>query len=240
MAQNPLLRRGGDALRILVDLLPEDLDPRSGDEETCIVFADVEGYSAFVADAGDDGAISVLKVLDQVVENALTGRGTARVVKRLGDGLMLSARQPDDALRVSVSLVRGFDREMRELGWPLRLRAGGHRGRARRQGSDYFGYHVNLAARVTEQADGGSALATDMLLTGVDLDALGLQSWPAGTLEAKGVTDGGKLFRVGETERHSFASTQSASQGDESREGTPSSRESRLACGRDPRRARAR
>jgi adenylate cyclase len=194
-------RAGGNALRLLVDLLPEDWDPRSGDEDVALVFADVEGYSNFVAETGDDAAMAVLRVLDQVVEAALTGRKGARVVKRLGDGVMISARRSEDALRISTAIVREFGAEMRELAWPLRLRAGTHRGTCRRQGDDYFGYHVNLAARVAEHAAGAQVLATPHVLAGVDLPTIGLDAVPEGTLRAKGVPAPLQLFSVAEPDR---------------------------------------
>jgi len=180
-------RAGGDALRLLVDLLPTDWDPRSGEEETSIVFADIAGYSRLVAESGDDAALAVLAVLDHAVEDALGMRRGARVVKRLGDGLMIAARRPEDGPAIAVRLVEEFAARSAGEGWPLTLRAGVHRGVVRRQGDDCFGYHVNLAARVAEAAPAGRTLATDEALEGVDLCALGVGARPAGRLRAKGV-----------------------------------------------------
>ncbi len=84
-----LRRAGGGALRLLVDLLPVELHPeRRGadvEEEIGIVFADVADYSDFVAGAGDDAAMTVLEILDELVGQGLEG-SHARLVKRLGDG----------------------------------------------------------------------------------------------------------------------------------------------------------
>ena len=191
-----LRRAGGGALRLLVDLLPDDWDPRSGAEDVCLMFADISGYSAFVADGGDDQAMALLAVLDRQVEHATsTHRGT-RVVKRLGDGLMIAARTSADALDAAVEMVEGFDAAAAERGWPVRLRAGVHRGTTRRQADDYFGYHVNLTARIAETATGGQVLATANVLAGVDLPALSITARPAGELTAKGVTGPVDLFLV--------------------------------------------
>lgn len=191
-----LRRAGGGALRLLVDLLPDDWDPRSGAEDVCLMFADISGYSAFVADGGDDAAMALLAVLDRQVERAtVTHRGT-RVVKRLGDGLMMAYRTSGDALDATVEMVEGFDTVARERGWPVRLRAGVHRGTTRRQADDYFGYHVNLTARIAETATGGQVLATANVLAGVDLPALSITARPAGELTAKGVTGPVDLFLV--------------------------------------------
>lgn len=191
-----LRRAGGGAIRLLVDLLPDDWDPRSGAEDVCLMFADISGYSAFVADGGDDDAMALLAVLDQQVERALAGRRGSRVVKRLGDGLMVALRSSGDALDAAVTMVEGFDAAAAARGWPVRLRAGVHRGTTRRQADDYFGYHVNLTARIVETAGGGQVLATANVLAGVDLPALTITARPAGELTAKGVTGPVDLFLV--------------------------------------------
>ena len=185
-----------------MDLLPDDWDPRSGAEDVCLMFADISGYSAFVADGGDDAAMAALAVLDRQVERATaTHRGT-RVVKRLGDGLMIAARTSADALDAAVEMVEQFDATAAARDWPIRLRAGVHRGTTRRQADDYFGYHVNLTARIAERATGGQVLATANVLAGVDLPALSITARPAGELTAKGVTGPVDLFLV---ERHDTA-----------------------------------
>ena len=191
-----LRRAGGGALKLIVDLLPEEWDPRSGYEDVCLIFADVAGYSDFVATEGDDAALAVLAVLEIQVQRALGGRRGARVVKRLGDGLMIVTRTNADAVDATLALVEGFDAHAVAAGWPVRLRAGLHRGSTRRQADDYFGYHVNLAARVAEAAAGGEVLATANVLAGVDLCGLSVAARPVGELTAKGVSGPVDLFVV--------------------------------------------
>jgi adenylate cyclase len=188
-----LRRAGGGVLRLLVDLLPVDLltDPPAPDgvgDELCLLFADVADYSDFVAEAGDDAAITVLELLDDLVDEVLRACRTSRVVKRLGDGLMLVTTEPDEAIDSAVHLVDAFTVRTLEAGFPLRLRAGVHRGTCRQHGGDVFGYHVNLAARLAASARAGQTLATAHALAGVDLSALALEGRGAGTLRAKGVT----------------------------------------------------
>ena len=197
-----LRRAGGSALRLLVELLPHEFDPRSGDEDICIVFADISGYSDFVAQHDDDAAMTVLSALDQQVEAALAHHRGVRVVKRLGDGLMIVARDSSSALALAVSMVASFDEVAIGEGWPVRLRAGAHRGTTRRQADDYFGYHVNLTARIAEAAEGSQVLATAHVLAGVDLPSLGVTARPAGELLAKGVASPVDLFLV---EQHGTA-----------------------------------
>jgi class 3 adenylate cyclase len=187
-----LRRAGGGVLRLLVDLIPVDLHGDSPatdvEDELALVFADVADYSDFVAETGDDAAMVVLGILDDLVDEALAGSATAGVVKRLGDGIMIVTDDPAEAVDIAVALVDGFTVRTVEAGYGLRLRAGVHRGTVRRRGGDVFGYHVNLAARLTASAGAGQALATAHALAGVDLEDLSLEGRAAGSLTAKGVT----------------------------------------------------
>jgi adenylate cyclase len=194
-----LRRAGGGVLRMLVDLIPVDMPPdRHPDEdvEMCLVFADVADYSEFVAGSGDDAAMSVLEVLDDIVECAVQAYPHARVVKRLGDGLMIAVDEPAEAVHLAVCLVEQFAQRTADVDTPLQLRAGVHRGTCRTRGGDFFGYNVNLAARVTASARPGRTLATAHALAGVDLADRQLVVKTAGRLRAKGVSNPVALFRI--------------------------------------------
>jgi adenylate cyclase len=196
-----LRRAGGGVLKLLVDLIPvgmsEDADADDAAAvELCLIFADVADYSDFVADAGDDAAIDVLEVLDGLLDDTLVACHTARIVKRLGDGIMIVTEDPAEALDIAVALVDEFTVRTLEAGFPLRLRAGVHRGTVRRRSGDVFGYHVNLAARLAASARAGQTLVTAHSLAGVDIDALALEASAAGTLTAKGITRPVTTFAV--------------------------------------------
>ncbi len=74
-------------------------------------------------------------------------------MKRLGDGLLLSFPEPEVAVLAAIELLDTAPD-------PLRLRAGLHVGQAVVTRDDVFGNVVNVAARVTEHAKGGRALAS--------------------------------------------------------------------------------
>ena len=76
-----------------------------------------------------------------------------RIVKRLGDGLMLSFPAPEAAVLAAVELVSEDPSQ-------LRVRAGLHFGEAVVTHDDVMGHVVNVAARLTEQAKGGEAIAS--------------------------------------------------------------------------------
>ncbi len=192
-----VLRAGRSALQLLTDLVGHEARQRSPHDEpvdATIIFGDIEGFSSLVAREGDDVAERVLDALDTAIDRA-TDDGHCRVVKRLGDGVMLACDDPGEAVRAATSLPDAFVDALDEEPFDLRLRVGAHRGVVRRRGDDLIGYHVNVAARVAEQAEAGTALITgalyDVVQMGDDLDVR-----PAGELIAKGVPEQPPLYRL--------------------------------------------
>ena len=59
----------------------------SGTPEGAVVFTDIVGFTEFTAEHGDGEALALLNRQEKVVRDALPD--DARVVKDLGDGLML-------------------------------------------------------------------------------------------------------------------------------------------------------
>ncbi len=117
-----------------------------------VVFTDLEGFSGFTANEGDDAAAALVSAHNRWVGPVVRSRG-GHIVKRLGDGLMLSFPVPDAAVLAAVELVT----EDPSL---LRVRAGLHHGDAVVTHDDVMGHVVNVAARLTELAKGGEALAS--------------------------------------------------------------------------------
>ncbi|WCO67771.1 adenylate/guanylate cyclase domain-containing protein [Iamia majanohamensis] len=127
-----------------------------------VVFTDLEGFTGFTATEGDDAAASLVGAHNRWVGPVVRSRG-GHIVKRLGDGLMLSFPAPEAAVLAAVELVS-------EDPSPLRVRAGLHHGDAVVTHDDVVGHVVNVAARLTEQAKGGEALASvDVRAAATDL-----------------------------------------------------------------------
>jgi adenylate cyclase len=118
-----------------------------------LVFTDLEGFTRFTARSGDDAASALLTEHHLVVGPIVRSRG-GRVVKRLGDGLMLSFGDSAAAIHCALELLDTAPS-------PLRLRAGVHCGEVVVTRDDVIGHVVNVAARVTEAADGGEVLVTE-------------------------------------------------------------------------------
>jgi adenylate cyclase len=117
-----------------------------------IVFTDLEGFTRYTSREGDDAALALLAEHNLSTGPIVRSRG-GKVVKRLGDGLMLSFPSAESAVLASLELVEV------EPG-PLRLRAGVHTGEAAVTPDDLIGHDVNVAARVAASARGGQVLAT--------------------------------------------------------------------------------
>jgi len=145
-----------------------------------VVFTDLEGFTSFTSVEGDAAAIALLAEQHRIVGPVVRGRG-GRVVKRLGDGLMLTFPAPEAALLAALELVEGAP-------GPLPMRAGVHMGEAVVSRDDVIGHVVNVAARVTEAAKGGQVLATTEICEAVD-GLRGVQFGRARRARLKGVSD---------------------------------------------------
>jgi len=118
-----------------------------------VVFTDLEGFTRYTARAGDEAASALLAQHHLAIGPVVRGRG-GRVLKRIGDGLMLAFPDPAAAVHCALELLDTAPE-------PLRLRAGVHCGEVVVTRDDVIGHVVNVAARVTEAAGGGEVLVTD-------------------------------------------------------------------------------
>lgn len=117
-----------------------------------IVFTDLEGFTRFTSREGDDAARTLLDRHHKTVGPLIRSRG-GRIVKKIGDGLLLTFSAPEAAVLAAIEIGEADHGD-------LRLRAGIHHGEAVVMGNDLVGHDVNVAARVTDSAKGGETLAT--------------------------------------------------------------------------------
>jgi adenylate cyclase len=117
-----------------------------------LMFTDIEGFTAAAA-GGHRAAARLLHRHDRAVLPAIRSRG-GRIVKRLGDGLMVVFGSPVAALAAA--------RAMRRAAGPaVRLRIGIHAGEARARAGDLIGHDVNVASRIADRAPGGEILVSE-------------------------------------------------------------------------------
>jgi adenylate cyclase len=127
-----------------------------------IVFTDIVGFTQVTDVQGDDVALALLERQDRLVREVLPP--TARVVKELGDGLLLWFAAAMDAVVTCVALQGRFD-GVAVQGVPLWVRIGGHWGTPRRRADDIVGRDVNLASRIADLAGPGETLCSGALAT---------------------------------------------------------------------------
>ena len=96
--------------------------------EGTIAFTDIVGFTAFTATRGDTEALELLAVQERLARSVLPE--SARLVKELGDGLLLWFPEAAPALRSALDLHRRFESESMAGGLPMWMRTGMHHGRA--------------------------------------------------------------------------------------------------------------
>jgi adenylate cyclase len=143
---------GLSALQVLGSTSSEELSEGQAPSQLVIMFTDLEGFTAYTAANGDEAASRLLAEHHRRVEPVVRGRG-GRIVKRLGDGLLLTFPTAEAAVLGGLELTSTSPP-------PLRLRAGAHLGDVMITRGDVLGHVVNVAARVTDRAGGGELLVT--------------------------------------------------------------------------------
>jgi adenylate cyclase len=156
-----------------------------GDQQMAVLFTDLVGFSSWALKAGDGPALELLREVGTSVEAAILRR-RARIVKRLGDGVMATFLTAPDAVEAALG-ARAAVGEINIDGYRPRLRAGLHWGSPRRLGGDYLGVDVNVAARVADAAKADQVLVSDVLLAQLDAgQAAELRTGRAKRLRADG------------------------------------------------------
>ncbi len=168
----------------------------SGDNiEGAVVFGDVVGFTAFTAAAGDTKALAVVEHLERLIIDELPPG--ARLVKNLGDGVMLWFPDAKAAVDTTVRLQQAFVAEGLGGDNPLWVRMGVHWGHQLTRGDDLIGHDVNVAARVMDQAGPGEVLISDVTRQRVagQLDGT-VAFWEIGPATVKGVPEPIWIHRV--------------------------------------------
>jgi class 3 adenylate cyclase len=163
-------------------------------EAGAIAFTDIVGFTEFCAVQGDDEAVAVLSLQERLVREALPDG--ARIVKELGDGLLLWFPTALEALTTCLDLQDRFERESDDPLVPLWVRMGLHWGRPTARGDDLVGHDINVTARIVDLAGPREVLVSEALhakcaarLGDVSFDELG-------PVVMKGVPEPVRLYRA--------------------------------------------
>jgi adenylate cyclase len=156
-----------------------------------IAFTDIVGFTQFTATEGDARAVELLDTKRRIVDELLPRSG--RVVKELGDGLLLWVDGADEGVRFCLDLQSAVRQVSAAGPYPLWLRIGVHWGEAAERAGDLIGHDVNVAARIVDQASPGETLASERFVGACD-GAVALE--PIGPVVMKGLPDAVWLYRL--------------------------------------------
>ena len=124
-----------------------------------MAFADLAGYTALTEAHGDQGGADVACRFFDLTQEVL--RADARIVKTIGDAVMVVTSDPHDGLHLGLALLQAVELEPHFPG----VRVGVHYGPVVERNGDVFGATVNVAARLTAHAHVGQLLTSAAIAT---------------------------------------------------------------------------
>jgi len=134
----------------------------SPDGTVTLLFSDIEGSTAKTEELGDQRWMEVLREHNAIVREQLAAHEGFEV-KSEGDGFMLAFQSARKALECAIETQKAFATRAESSDQPITVRMGLHTGEMIKEGDDFFGKHVNLAARIAGQASGGEILVSSLL-----------------------------------------------------------------------------
>jgi adenylate cyclase len=155
--------------------------------EATVAFIDLAGFSASTDVYGDERALLMLQLFEDIVHKAL---GDTAPLKWIGDEVMLAFEDCAPALAL-LGTVLSECRAERRL--PL-TRTGVHCGPVLRRGGDIFGATVNIASRLTALAGPGELLTTQAMANAAI--ACGVAVEDRGDHQLRSVSSPMRLFSI--------------------------------------------
>jgi class 3 adenylate cyclase len=161
-----------------------------------IVSVDVVGYSLLMG-RDESGTLAALKSHRRELVDPKVAEHHGRIVKTMGDGLLLEFASVVDAVRFAVDLQRGM--ALRNVGIPddrrIVLRVGIHVGDIIHERDDIFGDGVNVAARLESLAEPGGICVSRVVRDQV-LDKLAFEFEDMGSRQVKNIVRPVEVYRV--------------------------------------------
>lgn len=151
-------------------LLGEGAAAPAGEAERAtkiFMFTDIVSSTDLVGAIGDDAWSEVLRWHDRELRSALA-QHNGEEVSHTGDGLFAAFERAGDGIECAVDMQRRLIRHRREHGFAPSVRIGLHATEATRQGRNFTGRGVHVAARI-----GAAAAKDEILVSSVVLSAAG-------------------------------------------------------------------
>ena len=159
-----------------------------------IMFSDIEGSTQLTERLGDKAWMKVLREHNAIVRKQIKAHGGFEV-KSEGDGFMIAFQSAGKALACASAIQKALLARNDSAAEPVKVRMGLHAGEVIKEGEDFFGRNVIMAARVASQAQGGEILASAVLKALVE--SAGDIAWgESRDVELKGLSGKHELFEV--------------------------------------------
>ena len=167
------------------------------DGTVTIMFSDIEGSTAMADRLGDTKFMEVLREHNAIIRKQIEAFGGFEV-KSEGDGFMVAFQSAGKALACASAIQKALAERNGKgetgNGETVRVRIGLHAGEVIKEGEDFFGRNVIMAARVASQAHGGEILASSVLKALVEGSDV---SWgEQRTVELKGLSGKHEIWAV--------------------------------------------
>ena len=159
-----------------------------------VLFTDIVNSTAQIQEIGDEGAMEVVRAHNQIIREALTMyRGTE--VKHMGDGIMAVFQSVPNSVQAAVHMQNAIEVYCQTAqDRQFRCRIGINAGEPIREGQDFFGTPVQLAARVMSQADADEIAVSHIvqtMYTGKDINFKNV-----GSFDLKGFEEPMAIFHI--------------------------------------------
>ena len=142
---------------------------------------------------GDKTWMEVLREHNTIVRDQIRSFGGYEV-KSEGDGFMVAFQSARKALACAAAIQGALAARNEGASEPVKVRMGLHAGEVIKEGEDFFGRNVIMAARVASQAHGGEILASSVLKALVEGSDV---SWgEKRTVELKGLSGDHEIWPV--------------------------------------------
>ncbi len=160
-----------------------------------ILFTDIVESTALTNRVGDEAAVKLFAIHDQIVRDALTALG-GREIKHLGDGIMASFVSAAAAVKCASRVQSEITKHARgnEDG-AIKVRIGVAAGEPVEHHNDLFGCTVQLAARLCSHAEPEQILVSNVVAELCEGKALPFQE--LGEVELKGFDHPVRVHAVG-------------------------------------------
>ncbi len=164
------------------------------DGTVTLLFSDIEGSTASNERLGDRRWVELLHTHNRIVRQAV-GSHRGFEVKSQGDGFMVAFSSARRGLECAI----GIQRALRRHGEThpeeaIAVRIGLHSGEMVKEGDDFFGKNVALAARVAGAARGGEILVSSLVRELADTGEIPFG--PAREVELKGLSGRRRVHEV--------------------------------------------